>query len=149
LDPIFITNPRRSKRVKKEKESETEEEVEAPIYQVEDHLEGKSENTKALFEHLQERIMDLADDNSIVEKSNKMYVSYKHGKNFCEVRVQSKALWIWLDIHQSDLNDPYQLTRDVSNIGHYGTGFVDLKLMSLTDIEKVMHLIEQSFRQTM
>ena len=149
LDPLFITNPKDIKRVKKEIGAETEEEVEGPIYQVEDHLKGKSDNIIALFEQLQERIIDLADDNSIVEKANKMYVTYKHGKNFCEVRVQSKALWIWLDIHQSELNDPYQMTRDVSNIGHYGTGFVDLKLTSLADIDKVVELIEQSFRQTM
>jgi hypothetical protein len=56
-----------------------------------------------------------------------MYISYKHGKNFCEVRIQAKALWIWLDIYQADLNDPNELTRDVTNIGHYGTGHVDLK----------------------
>jgi len=149
LDPIFITNPRDSKRGRTVKESEKKEEIEAPVYTVEDHLKGKSKNTEDLFEHIRERIFDLADDNSIIEKANKMYVSYKHGKNFCEVRVQSKALWIWLDIHQSDLNDPYQLTRDVSDIGHYGTGFVDLKLTNLADIDKVIHLIEQSFRQTM
>jgi len=149
LDPIFITNQRDSKHGRTGTESESQEEIEAPVYTVEDHLNGKSEITVELFEQLRERIFDLADDQSIIEKANKMYISYKHGKNFCEVRVQSKALWIWLDIHQSDLNDPYQLTRDVTNIGHYGTGFVDLKLTKLSDVDQVMHLIEQSFRQTM
>ncbi len=149
LDPIFITNQRDSKHERTDNESDIQEEIDTPVYTVEDHLSGKSETTIELFEQIRERIFDLADDQSIIEKANKMYISYKHGKNFCEIRVQSKALWIWLDIHQSELNDPYQLTRDVTNIGHYGTGFVDLKLTKLSEIDQVMHLVEQSFRQTM
>lgn len=149
LDPIFITNPKATKSVKTSKPKETGEEVETPIYTLDDHLAGKPEPTKELFEQLREQIFDLADDDSIIEKANKMYISYKHGKNFCEVRIQAKALWIWLDIHQAELDDPYELTRDVTNIGHYGTGQVDLKLTSLSDIDKVIGLIEQSFRQTL
>lgn len=149
LDPIFITNSRDTKYIRVMTESDTQEEIDTPVYSVEDHIRGKSENTKELFEQLREYILGLAEDNSIIEKANKMYVSYKRGKNFCEVRIQSKALWIWLDIHQSELNDPYHLTRDVTNIGHYGTGFVDLKLASLSDIDKVVDLIEQSYCQTM
>jgi hypothetical protein len=49
---------------------------------------------------------------------------------------------------QADLHDPYKLTRDVTNIGHYGTGQVDLKLKSLSDLDKVVALIEQSYLQT-
>ena len=148
LDPIFITNLKATKSIKKPKSTETDEDVEAPIYTLDDHLSGKQEPTKVLFEQLREQIFALADDDSIIEKANKMYISYKHGKNFCEVRVQAKALWIWLDIYQSDLDDPYNLTRDVTSIGHYGTGFVDLKLSSISDLDKVVNLIEQSYKQT-
>jgi len=148
LDPIFITNPKATKSIKKTQSTETDKDVEAPIYTLDDHLSGKPESTKVLFEQLREQIFALADDDSIIEKANKMYVSYKHGKNFCEVRVQAKALWIWLDIYQSDLDDPYNLTRDVTNIGHYGTGFVDLKLSSISDLDKVVNLVEQSYKQT-
>ena len=148
LDPIFITNLKATKSIKKPKSTETDEDVEAPIYTLDDHLSGKPEPTKVLFEQLREQIFALADDDSIIEKANKMYISYKHGKNFCEVRVQAKALWIWLDIYQSDLDDPYNLTRDVTSIGHYGTGFVDLKLSSISDLDKVVNLVEQSYKQT-
>ena len=148
LDPIFITNPKATKSIKKPKSTDADEDVEAPIYTLDDHLSGKPEPTKVLFEQLREQIFALADDDSIIEKANKMYISYKHGKNFCEVRVQAKALWIWLDIYQSDLDDPYNLTRDVTSIGHYGTGFVDLKLSSISDLDKVVNLVEQSYKQT-
>lgn len=35
--------------------------------------------------------------------------------------------------------------RDVTNIGHFGTGNLELTLTSKTDIEKVRHLIELSY----
>ena len=128
--------------------TQPEEKVEAPIYTVEDHMRGKNKEILDLFEQLREGIFGLAEEGEITEKANKMYISYKHGKNFCEVRIQAKALWIWLDIHQAELHDPFELTRDVTDIGHYGTGHVDLKITSPSDLDKVMDLIEQSFKQT-
>ena len=35
--------------------------------------------------------------------------------------------------------------RDVTNIGHFGTGNLELTLTSKADIEKASHLIEQSY----
>ena len=148
LDPIFVAESKGKKRLVKTEELTEGEEVEVPTYTVEDHLDGKSETIQELFEQLREKIFALSEDTEIIEKANKMYISYKHGKNFCEIRIQAKALWIWLDIQQSELNDPYELTRDVSDIGHYGTGHVDLKLSSPDNIDKVMALIEQSYQQT-
>lgn len=148
LNPIFETNPKNRKKPVKTDEVVTTEEVEIPTYTIDDHLHGKSETIKELFDQLRERIFGLAEEGEITEKANKMYIGYKHGKNFCEVRIQTRALQIWLDINQVDLHDPYELTRDVSNIGHYGTGQVDLKLTSLSDIDKVVALIDQSYQQT-
>ena len=35
--------------------------------------------------------------------------------------------------------------RDVTNIGHFGTGNLELTLKSKADVEKARHLIEQSY----
>jgi predicted transport protein len=116
---------------------------------LDDHLKGKSEDVKILFDALKERIFALNADGDILEKPNKIYISYKHGKNFCEVRPQSKELKIWLDISFSELDDPKKLSRDVSQVGHYGTGEVETKLGNLSELDDVMNLIEQSYRQTL
>jgi len=76
-------------------------------------------------------------------------VGYKHGKNFCEIRIQSSQLKIWLDITSDNLNDPYNLARDVSNIGHWGTGDVEINLDNQRDLDKVLYLIEQTYLQTL
>jgi len=55
---------------------------------------------------------------------------------------------IWLDIPFSDIDDPGKLCRDVSKIGHHGTGHTETKLSSIPEIDNVMYLVEQSYRQT-
>lgn len=119
-----------------------------PYYTTEFHLKGKAESIYSLFIALQERIFSLAEEGEIIEKPVKTYIAYKRGKNFCEVEIQANSIKIWLDIPYKDLNDPYNLGRDVSDIGHYGTGDVEVRLSSLDNIDKVMDLIEQSYKLT-
>jgi predicted transport protein len=153
LESIFATI--NQKASKKEKPvvtitaSDGTDVIEEIIYTIDGHLKGKSEDVGNLFEALKERIFALNVDNDVLEKPNKIYISYKHGKNFCEVRPQSKEIKIWLDIPYSDLADPKKISRDVSNVGHYGTGEVETKLGSLSELEDVMYLVEQSYNQTL
>lgn len=153
LESIFATTSQKVSKKEKPVESELirdKDEVEEDvIYTLDDHLKGKSEDVKILFDALKERIFALNADEDILEKPNKMYISYKHGKNFCEVRLQSKELKIWLDIPYSDLDDPKKFCRDVSNVGHYGTGKVETKLENLSELDDVMYLVEQSYKQTL
>jgi len=151
LESIFATTSQKGAKKEKIAEAEiiaeeTEEEV---IYTLDDHLKSKSEDVKILFDALRERIFALNVDDDILEKPNKIYISYKHGKNFCEVHPQSKDIKIWLDISYSDLDDPKKIGRDVSKVGHHGTGEVETKLGNLSELDDVMNLIEQSYKQTL
>lgn len=151
LESIYATTSQKASRKEEIADAKTtSEEVEDEvIYTLDDHIKGKSEDVKILFDALKERIFALNADGDILEKPNKIYVSYKHGKNFCEVRLQAKELKIWLDIHHTDLDDPKNLGRDVSSIGHYGTGEVETKLGNLAELDDVMDLIEQAYKQTL
>lgn len=151
LESIFATtNQKISKKDKPEiKEEDNQEDVEEVLYTLEYHLDEKSKEVKTLFESLREKIFALNSDGDIIEKPNKMYLSYKHGKNFCEVQIQSNSLKIWLDILHNDLDDPNKLSRDVSKIGHHGTGTTETKLSDLSELDSVMYLIEQSYKQTL
>jgi len=149
LESIFATTSQKTPKKEKLIETEVSEEVEEEaIYTLDDHLKGKSEDVKVLFDALRERIFAMNVDGDVLEKPNKIYVSYKHGKNFCEVRPQSKEIKIWLDIPFSELDDQKKLSRDVSKLGHYGTGEVETKLANLSELDDVIDLIEQSYKQT-
>ncbi len=148
LDPLFVTNPQVLKTSLKTKITAEVEPQELPTYTLDHHIKGKSSKMVDLYQELRDHIFTFAEEGEIVEKFNKMYIGYKHGKNFCEVRIQTAALKVWLDIPLSELKDQLGLVRDVSDIGHYGTGQVEMHLSNSTDINNAVPLIEQSFLQT-
>lgn len=151
LESIFATTSQKEARKERATEPETviEEIEEEVVHTLDDHLKGKSEEINILFDTLREKVFALNAEGDIIEKPNKIYISYKHGKNFCEIRPQSKEVKIWLDISLSELDDPKSLSRDVSQVGHYGTGEVETKLGNLSELDDVMYLIEQSYKQTL
>jgi predicted transport protein len=150
LDPIYVTDTPRDKGKKVEKQQQQEKDAapETPIYTLDGHLKGKPQAIRNLFEELRERIFALDSDSAIIEKANKHYMVYKHGKNFCEVWIQNAQLKLWLDVPISDLDDPYNLAKDVSGVGHWGTGDVEVNIDDESQLDKIMALIDQAYQQT-
>ena len=151
LEPIFVaadTSPKPKKKIEPQEPGENIEEPE-PIYTVESHLAGKPQAVVDLFEQMRERIFILGDEEAITEKANSLYIAYKHGKNFCEVKIQNQGLKLWLDIPYEELDDPKKLGKDVTGIGHHGTGNVAVRLVEPKDLEDVLALIQQSYQQTL
>jgi len=129
--------------------STSDENFPAPEYTFENHLEGKSKYIQELFQSLREKILTLGEEGDILETPNKLYISYRHGKNFCEVQIMAKGLKLHLDIAIAELDDPENMARDVSSVGHWGTGDTEVKVSTPQDIEYVVGLIEQSYRLTL
>ena len=152
LDSIYASSSQMGSKKSKSvagDENTKDAEVEAVIYTTDDHLRDKSNEFKTLFETFRERVFALNADGDILEKASKIYVSYKHGKNFCEVAFLANSMKIWLDIPFADIDDPNKLCRDVSKVGHHGTGHTETKLSNLSEIDNVMYLVEQSYKQTL
>lgn len=121
-----------------------------PTYTLEFHLSDKSRLVQQLFDELRRHILALGDsEGEIIETPNKLYVSYRHGKNFCEVQLMSKGLKLHLDIPASELDDPHKVARDVSGVGHWGTGDTEVRISSPDEIDYVLRLIEQSYKLTL
>lgn len=146
LEPLYTSSTPKPKPQPTEASTDHPQ-VEEETYTVEKHLEGKPQEIIDLFLELREFILSLGED--IIEKPVKRYVVYKHGKNFAEIWIQAKQLKIWLDISPEDLSDPLHLARDVRNVGHWGTGEVEINLGSKEQFNAVTDLIEQSYRQTL
>ncbi len=148
LEPLYTSStPKLKPQPTEVSADQPQPQVEEETYKVEKHLEGKPQEIIDLFLELREFILSLGED--IIEKPVKMYVVYKHGKNFAEIWIQAKQLKIWLDISPENLSDPLHLARDVRNVGHWGTGEVEINLGSKEQFNAVTDLIEQSYRQTL
>ena len=56
----------------------------------------------------------------------------------------ASQLNLFLDITIEELNDPHDLARDVTAVGHWGTGSVEVRVRSFEQLETVMDLVRPS-----
>jgi predicted transport protein len=59
--------------------------------------------------------------------------------------VQKKKLTLTLNLRASDVNLVDGFSRDVSRIGHWGTGDVEVYITDMASIERAKPLIERSY----
>nr|WP_198923705.1 hypothetical protein [Rappaport israeli] len=58
--------------------------------------------------------------------------------------IQKKSLKIWINLKAGQLNDAKNLAKDVSGIGHLGTGDYQINVNDTEDLEYIMSLIKQA-----
>jgi predicted transport protein len=112
---------------------------------VTDYLSQADQKLVDLFEELKAFIMALGDD--IQVKTLKNYFAFKRFQNFAcvEVHPQTGRLLVYTKIDPDDIEIEESFTRDVRKIGHLGTGDLEIRIASETDLEKAKPLIVQSY----
>lgn len=121
-------------------------------YQVETKAEDKfnlntyetNELTKSLFEVLDRRILNLSPD--VRREFKKLYVAYKLETNFVDIVFQKQRLRISLNMKFSEVEDPKGICKDITGLGRWGNGDVELYMNQVSDIDEVMGFVEQSYR---
>ena len=116
-------------------------------YSVADHTHLVTGPMHDLFETLRKSVLAL--DPCVNEEFLKLYVAYKAETNFVDVVPQAKRLLLVLNLGIDDIEDPKGLCRDISNIGRWGNGDVEIGLSSAEELPYVMGLIRQSFDRQM
>ena len=111
------------------------------------HIKGKPREVIELFRTIDKFCREL-DPSNVQKRHLALYISYLYGKAiFCCVRVQKSGLRIWLKLNYSRLENPPNYVRDVSNIGHWGVGDVELGIDSLEKLRVAKSFIQQSFEE--
>lgn len=101
--------------------------------------------TKLLFDMIDRRICNLSPD--VKRECKKLYIAYKLDTNFVDIVVQKQRLRISLNMKFSEVHDPKGLCRDVTDIGKWGNGDVEVFLEHTSEIDDVMELIEQAYNK--
>lgn len=117
---------------------------EIKVYTEEDHLNGKSEKIKKLYEALKNRILELDDIDIDVKK---VYVAFKGRRNIVDVEFTQSKLRLSLNMKKGTLYDPMNLTMDISRVGHWGNGDYRVELYNEEEIDNIMPLIRQSLNE--
>ena len=97
------------------------------------------------FETLRAYMMALGDD--VQEATLRFYVAFKRIKNFAcvEFRPTTAKILVFVKVDPASVALDPGFTRDVSNVGHFGTGDLEITLAKAEDLEKAMPLIKRSY----
>lgn len=112
---------------------------------VSNYLEAANKELSDLFYSLRDYMMNLGDD--VQEKTLKYYFAYKRIKNFAcvEVFAQSHKLHVYVKLNPDEVQLEEGFTRDVRNIGHFGTGDLEITIRNEEDLAKAEPLILRSY----
>ena len=117
---------------------------EVKVYTEERHIEFCSEELKEIYNDVRERILELGSDIEIVPR--KEYIGFKRGSNVVDIEFQRKQLKFFINMKKGELDDYLEISRDVSNVGHYGNGDYEIKVNKDSDLDYLMILIKQSYK---
>lgn len=123
--------------------------VERPAaYTLADHVNlGDDSPMRPLFEALRKEVLAL--DPCVVEEVLKLYVAYKAETNFVDVVPQKGRLRLTLNVHFHELDDPKGIARDVTGLGRWGNGDVEVALSEPEELPYVLGLVRQAFEKQM
>ncbi|HUW18916.1 MAG TPA: DUF5655 domain-containing protein [Sedimentisphaerales bacterium] len=109
------------------------------------HVQGQPQEVVELFRSLDKFCREL-DPANVQRKYLAKSVNYSHGKNiFCCVHLRKSGLRVWLKLKYADLDNPPDYVRDVSAIGHWGAGDIEVAIDKLERLEVAERLIKRSF----
>ena len=124
--------------------------VKTPVnggYTINDHPHLLTPALRAVFEAFRKEVLAL--DACVTEEFMKLYVAYKAETNFVDVVPQAKRLRLSINMTFAEINDPKRLCKDVTNLGRWGNGDVEVGLTTLDDLPYVMGLVRQSYERQM
>ena len=113
-------------------------------YTLEEHFENLDENILELFNTIRDYIVTI--DSSIEETPKKNYIAYKTSQNFACLQTYKKKLTLFLKLDANEVNPMPKQGRDVSEIGHFGTGNFELIIKDLADFEETKLLINEAYK---
>ena len=111
-------------------------------YSINDHPHLFSPTMRPVYEAFRKAVLAL--DPGVSEEFLKWYVAYKAETNFVDMVAQAKRLKLTLNMRFADVNDPKGLCKDVSSVGHYGNGDVEVIVSTLEELPYVIGLARQS-----
>ncbi len=118
------------------------------VYGLEDHPQlAEGSTMRELFEAFRKEVLAL--DPGVIEEVLKLYIAFKAETNVVDVVPQKSRLRLSLNMAFHELHDPQEMARDVTNLGRWGNGDVEIGISSRDQLPYVMGLVRQAFEKQM
>lgn len=108
-----------------------------------EQLQSTSEKLRELYYSIRDYILALGDD--VTENNLKLYSAFKKIKNIICVEVRMKSIMLYLRINPDEVALESGFSRDVRNIGHWGTGELEITVKNVEDFEKAKEYINKAY----
>jgi predicted transport protein len=108
--------------------------------------ERAPKDLKDLYDALDAYLLSLGDD--VTKTVRKNYYAYRRITNFScvEVHPQTKKLLVYLKTDPKSIALELGFTRDMSNVGHFGTGNLEVAIGNHGDFERAQPFIVASYQ---
>ena len=116
-------------------------------YTIDNHPHLLAPGLRDVFGAFRKEVLAL--DLCVSEEFLKLYVAYKAETNFVDVIPQAKQLRLALNMPFAEINDPKGLCKDVTDLGRWGNGDVEVGLKSIDELPYIMGLVRQSYERQM
>lgn len=107
-----------------------------------DHYNINEAFVKMLYLKLNEAIMALEPKAKVEYK--KLYIAYKLKTNFVDIVVQKSRLRLAVNLDFDEVYDPTGICKDVTDLGRWGNGDVEIGFDSLSMLDATMEIIKQA-----
>jgi uncharacterized protein with ParB-like and HNH nuclease domain/predicted transport protein len=119
----------------KEEQTTTQQVYDISVYEF-------NANTRMLYDRLLEAVMEVEPNTRVEYK--KLYIAHKLHTNFLDVVVQNKRLRLAVNLDFEDVFDPKSICRDVSGLGRWGNGDVEIAYESPEQVPDILDIVKQA-----
>lgn len=137
----FLNLDSKVKEVGKEFNSEKSKKAQRDIN---DRMNALNKNLKPILEDLRNFISEIGDD--VSEVVLRQYIAYKKIGNFVTIDITNDKIQMYLNLDPSEIELRNNM-RDMTNIGHFGTGNLEIIITSIDEYNQAKALIELAYNQ--
>ncbi len=110
-------------------------------YNLDHHTNLKGE-VLMLYQAFEKMTLEL--NSEIRRDFKKLYIAFKYETNFVDVIPQVSGLVLSINIDPNELEDPKGLCRDVTGLGRWGNGNVELKINNSNQLDYAISIVRQA-----
>ncbi|MCL1804375.1 MAG: DUF5655 domain-containing protein, partial [Eubacteriaceae bacterium] len=108
-------------------------------------FDSVEEPLQNIYLSIKDYMLSLGDD--VTENQLKFYVAFKKTRNIACVEIYQSKILIHLPIDPQTVEIQQDFTKDMSNIGHYGTGNLQVIIKNIDDFDKAKPLLDRAYSE--
>ena len=113
-------------------------------YTFEQHIKHKPRKIQELAKAIQSYVLSI--DTNITENPKKFYITYKTSQNIVCFETRKTKIILYLKLSPAKFGTLPANARDVTEIGHYGTGDLEFTIKDMCDLEVAKPYIDKAYK---